>query len=99
MPRTRRAISLLVAAMVTHAVSPAAAQTGDVNLAPSGYNLSPALDEAWLDLSDTSEPDARRDPSLVQRHRWGLRPVLYDERDVPHPWSGLGGDRCREGAR
>ncbi len=64
MPRTCGAISLLVAAMVTHAVGPAAAQTGAVNLAPSGYNLSPALDEAWLDLSDTPEPDARRTPSL-----------------------------------
>ena len=66
MSRTSGAISLLVAAVVTHAVGPAAAQTGGVNLAPSGYNLSPALDEAWLDLSDTPEPDVRRTPSLFK---------------------------------
>ena len=79
MPRTSGVIFLLVAAMVTHAVSPAAAQTGVVNLAPSG---EAARGPAHRDASPTHA--LWRGSSAA----WpaALNPTSDTTRGIPRAW-------------
>ena len=62
MQRTRGAISIFVAAMVIHAVAPAAAQTEPNSATFSTHSLSQALDEAWPSLRDSRAPAVRPEP-------------------------------------
>ena len=66
---TRGAISILVAAMVIHAVAPAAAQTESDPPTFSTHSLSQALDEAWPGPSDRralAERSEPQNPSLFK---------------------------------
>ena len=62
MQRTRGAISILVAAMVTHAVAPAVAQTEPDRSTFSTHSLSQALDRAWSGPSDRRARGVRPEP-------------------------------------
>ena len=59
---TRGAVSIFVAAMVIHAVAPAAAQTEPDRSTFSTHSLSRALDEAWSGPSDRRALGVRPEP-------------------------------------